>query len=108
VAFYLCAPLAAVLIATIPVIGFAGSLLINAVTAAQKQSLEQYAAAGGVATEALGAIRTVTALNAQPDIINTYKRLLINAMNVLPPHSSSFLCPVDYIMRTLDWDYQRF
>jgi ABC-type bacteriocin/lantibiotic exporter with double-glycine peptidase domain len=82
VAFYLCAQLTAVLIATIPVIGLAGSLLINAVTAAQNQSLEQYAAAGGVATEALGAIRTVTALNAQPDIINKYKRLLINSMNV--------------------------
>lgn len=34
--------------------GFAGSLLVNAVTAAQGQSLEQYANAGAIATEALG------------------------------------------------------
>ena len=42
----------------------------------------QYAAAGGLATETLGAVRTVTALNAQPAVINQYRRFLFDAMRV--------------------------
>lgn len=45
-------------------------------------SLGQYAAAGGLATETLGAVRTVTALNAQPAVINQYRRFLFDAMRV--------------------------
>ena len=56
--------------------------MINAVTAAQNQALSQYAAAGGLATESLGAIRTVSALNAQPDVITRYRVFLFNAMQV--------------------------
>ena len=82
VAFYLCAPLAAVLLACIPLIGLSGTLLINAVTAARNQALEQYAAAGGLASESLGAIRTVSALNAQPAVIKKYKSFLNYAMDI--------------------------
>ena len=56
--------------------------MINAVTEAQNTTLDQYAAAGGLATEALGAVRTVAALNAQPDVINKYRVFLFNAMHV--------------------------
>lgn len=56
--------------------------MINAITAAQNQSLGQYAAAGGLATESLGAIRTVSALNAQPDVITRYRVFLFKAMQV--------------------------
>lgn len=76
VAFYLCARLTAVLLAVTPLIGFAGSFLVNAVTAAQNQALEQYSAAGATAAEALGAVRTVTALNAQPEVIGRYNGYL--------------------------------
>jgi ATP-binding cassette, subfamily B (MDR/TAP), member 1 len=82
VAFYLCAPLTAVLIAIIPFVAFAGAFLVTAVTSAVNDSLVQYSAAGGVATESLGAIRTVTALNAQPEIIQQYNSFLKIAMNV--------------------------
>ena len=44
--------------------------------------MEQYSAAGGLATESLSSIRTVTALNAQPDIINQYRIYLFVAMKV--------------------------
>lgn len=44
--------------------------------------MEQYAAAGGLATESLGAFRTITALNAQPFILNKYRTYLIEAMRV--------------------------
>lgn len=60
----------------------AGAFMISAITAAQNQGLEQYAAAGGLATESLGAIRTVTSLNAQPNVINTYRTFLLSAMRV--------------------------
>jgi ABC-type bacteriocin/lantibiotic exporter with double-glycine peptidase domain len=56
--------------------------MINAITAAQNQTLGQYAAAGGLATESLGAIRTVSALNAQPDVITRYRVYLFTAMQV--------------------------
>jgi hypothetical protein len=56
--------------------------MINAITAAQNQSLGQYAAAGGLATESLSAIRTVSALNAQPDVITRYRVFLFKAMQV--------------------------
>lgn len=56
--------------------------MINAVTSAQNQSLGQYAAAGGLATESLGAVRTVSALNAQPDVITRYRIFLLKAMQV--------------------------
>jgi hypothetical protein len=45
---------------------FSNSHISDAITAAQNESLDQYSAAGGIATEALNAIRTVSALNAQP------------------------------------------
>jgi ABC-type multidrug transport system fused ATPase/permease subunit len=51
-------------------------------TTSENQTFDQYAAAGGVATEALGAIRTVTALNAQPDAIAHYRVYLFAAMRV--------------------------
>jgi ABC-type bacteriocin/lantibiotic exporter with double-glycine peptidase domain len=56
--------------------------MAEAISSAQNASAEQYAAAGGLATECLGAIRTVTALNAQPSFINRYRIYLIDAMNV--------------------------
>ena len=70
VGLYLCWKLTVVLLAAFPVIGAAGAFMIVAISAAQNQSMGQYAKAGGLATEALSAIRTVTALNAQPDIIH--------------------------------------
>ena len=82
VAFYLCWRLAAVLIAAIPAIGLAGAFMINAVTSAQNQSFEQYASAGGLATETLNAARTVTALNMQPNVISRYRKCLFEAMRV--------------------------
>ena len=68
--------------AAFPCIAASGAFMIIAITAAQNQGLEQYAAAGGLATESLGAIRTVTALNAQPSVINRYRVYLFNAMRV--------------------------
>ena len=56
--------------------------MIGAVTEAQNTTLGQYAAAGGLATESLGAIRTVSALNAQPDVISKYRVYLFEAMHV--------------------------
>ena len=56
--------------------------MIGAVEEAQNQTLGQYAAAGGLATESLGAVRTVSALNAQPDVISKYRVFLFKAMNV--------------------------
>lgn len=82
VGFYLSWKLTVVLIASFPVIAGAGAFMINAVTAAQNESSGQYAAAGGLATETLGAVRTVTALNAQPAVINQYRRFLFDAMRV--------------------------
>ena len=45
--------------------------------------IEQYAAAGGLATESLNAIRTVTALNMQPDVVSRYRVFLFEAMQVI-------------------------
>lgn len=59
-----------------------GVVLISAVTAVTTLSLEQYALAGSIAAETLAAIRTVTALNAQPDAIRRYRRHLLAAMQV--------------------------
>jgi ATP-binding cassette subfamily B (MDR/TAP) protein 1 len=61
-----------------------GMVLISAVSAVTTLSLEQYALAGSVASETLAAIRTVSALNAQPDAIRRYRRHLFSAMEVRP------------------------
>lgn len=101
VGFYLCWKLTVVLLASFPIIAVAGAFMISATSAAQQQALgslqhvitllcrkynklilEQYAKAGGLATEALSAIRTVTALNAQVDIINRYRVFLLDAMQI--------------------------
>jgi ABC-type bacteriocin/lantibiotic exporter with double-glycine peptidase domain len=42
----------------------------------------QYANAGSVASEAFSAIRTITALNAQPYFISTYQKFIEDAMQV--------------------------
>lgn len=55
---------------------------IKSVGSAQQQSLEQYSLAGGLATEAINAIRTVTALNIQPAVISQYRKYLFEAMRI--------------------------
>jgi ATP-binding cassette subfamily B (MDR/TAP) protein 1 len=82
VAFYLSWRLTLVLLAAIPGIAIAGMFMINAVTAASAGALEQYGKAGGLATEALTAFRTVSALNAQPTILKRYQTYVIEAMNI--------------------------
>jgi ABC-type multidrug transport system fused ATPase/permease subunit len=81
-AFYLCWQLTLVLLASFPLIAMAGNFMIQAVAAAQNESTGQYAAAGGLATEMLGAIRTVTALNDQPSGIAKYRAFILEAMEV--------------------------
>jgi ATP-binding cassette, subfamily B (MDR/TAP), member 1 len=66
VGLYLCWKLTVVLLAAFPLIGAAGWFMITAITSAQNESMGQYAAAGGLASESLNSVRTVTALNAQP------------------------------------------
>ena len=56
--------------------------MIEAVSAATTNSLSQYSAAGGVATEVLDAIRTITSLNLQPYALYTYRSRLLLAMKV--------------------------
>jgi ATP-binding cassette subfamily B (MDR/TAP) protein 1 len=60
----------------------AGAVLISAVSAVTTLSLEQYALAGSIATETLAGIRTVSALNAQPDAIKRYRVHLFAALQV--------------------------
>lgn len=56
--------------------------MITAVTAAQQQALDQYAGAGGLASQTLNAVRTVNALNIQPGIVSQYRKFLFEAMLV--------------------------
>jgi ATP-binding cassette subfamily B (MDR/TAP) protein 1 len=82
VSFYLNWKLSLVLLAAIPVIGVAGAFMITAISSSQQQALEQYAGAGGLASQALNAVRTVTALNMQPGIVSRYRHFLYEAMLV--------------------------
>lgn len=82
VAFYFSWKLTLVLLCAVPFIGLAGYFMITAVSAAMYQALEQYSNAGGLATESLNAIRTVTALNMQPGIITRYRMHLFEALRV--------------------------
>lgn len=82
VAFYLNWRLALVLCSTIPLLGFAGTLTVRAITSARNLSFEQYAKAGSIASESLLSIRTVTALNIQHDFIGRYTKLVTEAMEV--------------------------
>jgi ATP-binding cassette subfamily B (MDR/TAP) protein 1 len=61
---------------------FSGFVLISAVSAVTTLSLEQYALAGSIATETLAGIRTVSALNVQPDAIQRYRVHLFAALQV--------------------------
>ncbi len=56
--------------------------MIRSITSAQNEATEQYAQAGGIANEMLGNIRTVTALNAQPEAIYRYRVSIDKAMEV--------------------------
>lgn len=82
VAFYLQWKITCVMLCAIPMIAIAGAFMIKATTSASNQALEQYAKAGGLATESLNAIRTVSALNMQPDVISRYRIFLFEAMKV--------------------------
>jgi ATP-binding cassette subfamily B (MDR/TAP) protein 1 len=82
VVLYLCWQLTVVLLASFPLIGFSAYFMIQAVAAAQNEASGQYAHAGGLATEMLGAIRTVTALNDQPSAIAKYRTFILEAMEV--------------------------
>ncbi len=82
VAFYFCWELTVVLLAAIPCIAGTGAFMISAITSATTGSGENYARAGGIAGESLQNIRTVTALNGQPDIISRYRIFLLEAMQI--------------------------
>jgi len=82
VAFYISWKLSLVLLSSLPLIGFCGWFLVTSVTDATNNSLVQYAAAGGVATESLNSIKTVTALNMQQYVIGKYRQFLLSAMNI--------------------------
>jgi ATP-binding cassette subfamily B (MDR/TAP) protein 1 len=82
VSFYLTWQLTLVLMCAIPLIAGAGAFMIAAITDATTKAHEQYAKAGGLATETLGAIRTVTALNMQPTVITRYRMYLFEALRV--------------------------
>eukprot|EP00604_Paraphysomonas_vestita_P002962 CAMPEP_0174820940 /NCGR_PEP_ID=MMETSP1107-20130205/5094_1 /TAXON_ID=36770 /ORGANISM="Paraphysomonas vestita, Strain GFlagA" /LENGTH=1282 /DNA_ID=CAMNT_0016037263 /DNA_START=383 /DNA_END=4231 /DNA_ORIENTATION=+ len=82
VAFYISWKLSLVLLASLPCIGFCGWLLVTSVTDATNNALVQYSSAGGVATEALNSIKTVTALNMQQYVIGKYRKFLLSAMNI--------------------------
>lgn len=82
VAFYLSWELSLVLLVCFPVVGAAGYFMISAIGEATTHALVQYAAAGGLATETLNAIRTISSLNLQSFVIERYREYLVNAMNV--------------------------
>lgn len=81
-AFYLCWELTVVLLAAIPVIGMAGGFMIFAITEAQSGRSAQNSIAGGIATEALSGIRTLSALNAQVEWLSNYRKRLLEAMRI--------------------------
>jgi len=80
VGLYLCWKLALVLVTALPLIGGAGAYMVMAITTAQNSVGENYAAAGGVATESLNAIRTVNSLNMHAWVISKYRFYLSEAM----------------------------
>jgi len=82
VGFYLNWKLTLVLLGAFPLIGGAAAFLIQAITSAQVKSSENYAKAGGVANETLTAIRTVSSLNIQFEILNRYRVYLLEAMQI--------------------------
>ena len=73
---------ALIMFACTPLIGGAAAVWVGSIADANKGTSEQYAKAGGLATESLTAIRTVSALNAQPDVITTYRKYLLEAMEM--------------------------
>ena len=82
VGLYLCWKLALVLVCALPLIAGSGAFMVLSITNAQNTVGENYALAGGLATEALSAIRTVSALNMQADVISKYRVYLHKAMTM--------------------------
>ena len=74
--------LSLVLIAGLPLIGGAAAMLGATMSEAKSASGEQYAKAGGVANESLGAIRTVASLCAERRFIDAYSVFLEEAKRV--------------------------
>uniref|UniRef100_A0A7S2SBD3 Uncharacterized protein n=1 Tax=Mucochytrium quahogii TaxID=96639 RepID=A0A7S2SBD3_9STRA len=71
--------MALVMAATSPLMGIAGHFMAMAMSNAGKVEMEAYAAAGGVAEEGFGMIRTVASLGLEKRLTETYNRLLQNA-----------------------------
>lgn len=82
VSFYLSWKLSLVLLVSIPFLCLSGYYLVTVVSEAQLQALQQYSSAGGLASQTLSAIRTISALNLQPASISQYRKYLYNAMLV--------------------------
>lgn len=72
VGFYFNAELSGVILACVPLVGFATFFLIKSIQDLQKGNAE-YEAAGAIATETIGAIRVTNALNYQSVATNRYK-----------------------------------
>jgi len=82
VGLYLCWKLALVLLCALPFITGSAGFMVLAITTAQNTVGENYAAAGGLASESLSAIRTVSALNMQAAVISKYRMFLHRAMTM--------------------------
>jgi len=74
--------LSLVLLAGLPLIGGAAAALSAVMSEAKSASSSQYAKAGGVANEALGAIRTVASLGAERKFTVAYNKLIEQAEKV--------------------------
>ncbi|ABO93894.1 ABC(ABCB) family transporter: multidrug (P-glycoprotein-like protein) (ABCB) [Ostreococcus lucimarinus CCE9901] len=72
VGFYFNAELSGVILATVPLLGFATFFLIKSIQDMQKGNVE-YESAAAVATETIGAIRVTNALNYQNVATNRFK-----------------------------------
>ncbi|KAG5193165.1 P-loop containing nucleoside triphosphate hydrolase protein [Tribonema minus] len=78
VAFWQDPQLAAILLACLPLVGFATVVVTKLMTRAQTASQGFYAASGGIANEVFAGIRTVASLCAEPlEMVRYSKQLLL-------------------------------
>ncbi|EFA83580.1 hypothetical protein PPL_02646 [Heterostelium album PN500] len=71
-----------VVLATVPIIAFAGKVEMEFMSGFSKEGKEAYAKSGQIATEAIGGIRTVASFNAEKKVYDKFKFALSEPIKI--------------------------
>ncbi|EFA76459.1 ABC transporter B family protein [Heterostelium album PN500] len=92
-----------VILATVPIIGFAGKVEMDFMAGFSKEGKEAYARSGQIATEAIGGIRTVSSFTAEKKVYDKFKFALEDPIKIAKKKALTAGLVFGFTQATMFW-----